>query len=40
VTEHLRTNCAVIERFLPVRLRVGAEKAPVVRIDMRINGSE
>lgn len=35
VTEHLRTNCAVIERFLPVRLRVGAEKAPVVRIDMR-----
>ena len=35
VTEHLRTNCAVIERFLPVRLRVGAEKAPVVRIEGR-----
>ena len=37
VTEHLRTNCAVIERFLPVRLRVGAEKAPVVRIDDKLN---
>ena len=31
ITEHTRTNCAVIERFLPVRITVGADK--VVQID-------
>ena len=32
VTAHLRTNCEVIERFLPVQLGIGRESAPVVRI--------
>jgi RNA 3'-terminal phosphate cyclase (ATP) len=34
VTEHLRTNCAVIERFLPLRLTLAHEAGvPVVGID-------
>ena len=32
VTEHLRTNCAVIERFLPVRCTVAHEAAPLVQV--------
>ncbi len=32
VTAHLRTNCEVIERFLPVQMAIGREPAPVVRV--------
>lgn len=33
-TEHLRTNAAVIERFVPVRGTVGSGPAPVVQVSL------